>query len=150
MADVEKPLLGRFRREIDRLTEEVRQMAALRWQLARLEIEADLRQARRLALGLSIAATLGVAAVALVCVALAVSLASWFGGSQVGWRALMASVLLAGAVLIGWTAWRTFRRRFTGLQETLEELREDAAWIGEWVGERAGERENGRAGDPEA
>jgi hypothetical protein len=36
-------------------------------------------------------------------------------------------------------AWRSFRRRFTGLRETFEELREDTVWIGEWMKKDEGE-----------
>jgi uncharacterized membrane protein YqjE len=132
MAEAERPLLDQLREEVSRLGGELRQMAALRWQLARLEVEADLRQVRRLALSLTVAAVMGVVALALLCVALAELMERWLGGSRVGWLALLAAVLLAGAALMGWLAWRAFRRRFTGLQETLEELREDAVWIGEW------------------
>jgi hypothetical protein len=133
MAEPQQPLLDQLRQEVMRLGGEVRQMAALRWQLARWEIEADLRHARRLALGLAVAATMGVAAVALVCVALADVIETSLGGSFAGWLAVFAAVFFAGGSLTGWLAWRTFRRRFIGLQESLEELREDAEWIREWM-----------------
>ncbi len=133
MAEQERPLLDQLRQEVNRLGGELRQMAALRWQLARLEIEADLRHVRRLALGLVAAGTMGVVAVALVCVALADVMETWLGGSRAGWLALFAAVLLLGGAILGWLAWRVFRRRFTGLEETLEELREDAVWIEEWM-----------------
>lgn len=133
MADTNDPPLDRIKQEVRRLGDDVRQMADLRWRLARLEINADLGEMRRLALRLSIAAVMGVAAVASICVALAEVLESCLGGSRVGWLSLLASVLFASAALLGWLAWRTFRRRFTGLEETLEELREDAAWVGEWM-----------------
>jgi hypothetical protein len=49
--------------------------------------------------------------------------------------------LLTAAALVGWLAWRRFRRQFTGLEETLEELREDLVWLQEWS--RGGQREQG-------
>jgi hypothetical protein len=136
MAEPKRPLLEQIKEEIGRLGGDVRQMAALRWQLARLEIDADLRQVRRLAIRLAVAGTMGVVAVALACVALAELMEARLGGSRVGWMALLAGVLFAAGALAGWLAWRTFRRRFTGLQETLEELREDALWIEEWMKKR--------------
>jgi len=142
MPDMEDPLLERLRREVDRLGDEVRQMAALRWQLARLEIEADLGHARRLACGLSIAAVMGIAAVALACVALAETIQGWLGLSRTGWLVVLASVLLAGGLSLGGLAWRAFRRRFIGLRESLEELREDVEWMGEWMGRDDGWTKN--------
>ena len=133
MAKPEHPLLEQFREETGRLGNELQHMAALRWQLARLEIESDLRQGRRLAVGLAIAAMMAAAAVALLCTALAGQMETWAGGSRAGWLVLFAAVLFSIAAVTAWLAWRTFRRRFTGLEETLEELREDAVWIGEWM-----------------
>ena len=133
MAEPERGLLDQLRQEVSRLGGELRQMAALRWQLARLEVEADLRHVQRLALGLAVASTMAVAAVPLVCVALAEVMETCLGISFAGWLAIFAAALLVGAALVAWFAWRAFRRRFIGLQESLEELREDAVWIGEWM-----------------
>jgi hypothetical protein len=36
------------------------------------------------------------------------------------------------AILLAWSARRRYRREFTGLRETLEELREDMEWLREW------------------
>ena len=43
-------------------------------------------------------------------------------------RRRLADVL---ALAAGYCAWRRFRRRFIGLRETLEELREDLVWLQE-------------------
>jgi hypothetical protein len=88
---------------------------------------------RRLAVSLTVAGMMSVVAVALVSVALAELLEGWLGGSRAAWLAILAAGLCAGATLTGWLACRSFHRRFTGLRETLEELREDAVWIGEWM-----------------
>jgi len=45
----ERPLLAGLRAELGALGGELREMAALRWELARLELQADLRSAGRLA-----------------------------------------------------------------------------------------------------
>ena len=41
-------------------------------------------------------------------------------------------LLLAEGVFLGW---KSFRRDFSGLGETLKELREDRAWLGEMASE---------------
>jgi len=133
MAEAERPVLDQLKDEIAGLGAELREMAALRWQLARLELDAGLRQVRRLALSLAAAGVMAFAAFALVASALAELLQGWLGGSRAAWLAILAAGLCAGAALTGWLAWRSFRRRFTGLRETLEELREDAVWMGEWA-----------------
>ncbi len=143
MAEPDRPVLDQLRDEIGGLGAELREMAALRWQLARLELDTDLRQVRRLALSLVVAGVMAVAAAALVAAALAELLQGWLGGSRGAWLATFAAGLGAGAALTGWLAWRSFRRRFTGLRETLEELREDAVWIGEWMKKDEGNREEG-------
>ncbi len=49
--------------------------------------------------------------------------------ARAGWLAIFAGGLLIVALAGGYLAWRRFRRRFTGLQETLEEIREDLLWL---------------------
>jgi len=132
VTEPERPVLDQLKEEVAGLGAELRQMAALRWQLARLELDADLRQLRRLAISLAAAAGLAMGAFALVSVAAAELLQAWLGGSRAVWLAALAAGLCVGAGFTGWAAWQTFRRRFLGLRETLEELREDAVWIGEW------------------
>lgn len=133
MVEPERPVLDQLKEEIAGLGAELRQMAALRWQLARLELDADLRQLRRLAISVGVAGGLAVASLTLVSAAMAELLQEWLGGSRAIWLAALAAGLCAASGLTGWAAWRTFRRRFLGLRETLEELREDAVWIEEWV-----------------
>jgi hypothetical protein len=49
---------------------------------------------------------------------------------------IFAGILLSIGAIVAYFAWRRFRRRFIGLQETLEELREDRVWIDEWLGKK--------------
>ena len=51
------------------------------------------------------------------------------GIAGAGWLAIFGFGLLATGSATGWFAWRRFRRRFIGLQQTREELREDLAWL---------------------
>ena len=70
----------------------------------------------------------------LVAVAGACWLDGRFGLPMSGWLVIFAVVLAAAATALGLFAWRRFRREFSGLTGTLEELREDLVWLEEWAG----------------
>lgn len=125
----ERPLLSDIRTELGSLGAELGEMASARWELARLEIESDLRSARRLAVAWVAAVVMGLTSLPLVASGLAEWLNGWHGISRGAWLLIFAAGLLALAGLGGYLAWRRFRRNFVGLRETLEELREDAVWL---------------------
>jgi hypothetical protein len=127
----DKPLLADLRAELAGLGAELREMAAARWELARLELAADLRSARRLAICWLAAGALALAVLPLLAVALADTLDGCGQISRGGWLLRLAGGLLVLAGAGGWLAWRRFRRQFFGLRETLEELREDLVWLQE-------------------
>ena len=77
--------------------------------------------------------------VALFCVCLADVLDGKLSIPRTGWLLLFGVVLFFGAALVVWFARKRFRQQFVGLEQTVEELREDAEWFQEWVG-RAEER----------
>ena len=108
----------------------------LRWQLALLELRADRRSAVRLAIGVSASGVMALSALPLLLVWLAAQLDQWLGVSRDGWLLILGLALLLSGLASGYLAWRRFRRRFLGLEQTLEELREDAAWLREWSGRR--------------
>ncbi len=54
-----------------------------------------------------------------------------------GWLLIFGAGLLLSAVASALLAWRRFCRRLVGLQETLEELREDLIWLREGRNEKA-------------
>jgi hypothetical protein len=120
MPDPDRPLLGEINEQFRLLAAELREMAMLRWQLARIELQAAADQVRRLAIFLA------------VCIADLMD-GTW-GISRAGWAAIFAGLLLAGGILIATLGWRWFRRHYAGLRETSEELREDLVWLGEWTG----------------
>jgi len=132
------PLFAGLRQELGGLSGELARWLKAHWELARLEIEADLSEARRLAVALVAAGVLGLAALPLLATALAWQLDGCAGLGFSGWLALFGVVLLLSAAVGGVLAWRRFRRRYSGLEETLEELREDLVWLGEWI-EKSGE-----------
>ena len=127
----ERPLLADLRAELGALGGELREMAAARWELARLELEADLLSAKRLAIAWLAAAVMAIAALPLVAVCLAEALDGCGHIARGGWLLIFAGGLLILALAGSHLAWRRFRRRFVGLQETLEELREDLVWLQE-------------------
>ena len=134
MNDPERPLLANVKEQIGSLEADMRQMASLRWKLARMELRAAIGPIKWLAIKLLIAAVTTLTALPL----LAVAVASWLGGrtaiSFEGWLLIFGLGLLIGGAAGGYLAWRHFRRRFAGLEQTLEELREDVIWLRDWAG----------------
>ena len=60
---------------------------------------------------------------------------AWHAGALL----TLGLVLLLGAVVLAWWARGRFWRSFVGLEETLEEFREDLVWFREWTGEASAE-----------
>lgn len=126
-----RPLLADIRQELETLLAEFREMAAARWELARLELEADIRSVKRLAVVCVVAALMAVTAMPLLAVCLAELVAGYGNIALAGWLLIFGVGLLLAAAVIAALAVRHFRRRFVGLQETIEELREDLLWMRE-------------------
>jgi hypothetical protein len=134
--DRTRPLLADLGDELRALGSELRESLVLRWQLALLELRADRRSAVRLAIGVSVSGVLALSALPLLLVWLAAQMDQWLGVSRDGWLLILGLALLLSGLASGYLAWRRFRRHFLGLEQTLEELREDAAWLREWSGKR--------------
>lgn len=134
MADPDRPLFADAQAELARLAGEVRRMAGLRWQLARLELDASARRLRRLAILVTAAFVMILTSLPILVVAVACLLPEAFRPYFL-W-AVGGALLCGGGVGLaaGWRAWRRFRRERFGLEETLEELREDLVWLEEWIG----------------
>jgi hypothetical protein len=132
----DRPLLADLQEELRSLSQEIREMLRLRWELFRLEAIADLKNARRLLIIGTLAGVLILTSLPLFAVALADYLAGIWQIARWGWLLIFAGSFLAVAVSAAFLAWRRFRRRFLGLQETLEELREDRVWIEDWLGKK--------------
>lgn len=138
MTDPDAPLLGDAKRELARLADELKEMAALRWDLASLEIRVAAGQIKRLAVVVGAAAVTALVSLP-VLVVYAAEMLSGLWLSRTGWLLALGLGLLSLAVLAAWLAVRHFRREFVGLAETLEELREDLVWLEEW-----GKKDEGR------
>jgi hypothetical protein len=131
MKTTERPLLADLRAELGAMGGELREMASARWELARLELQADLLSVKRLAIAWLAAAVMALAALPLLAVCAAEALDGCGNIPRGGWLLIFADGLLMLALGGSYFAWRRFRRRFVGLQETLEELREDLVWLQE-------------------
>jgi len=150
MANPENPWTE-IRQQIARLGDDLREMLSLRWQLALLEIRADLESAKRVAIVLACALVIGLTSLPLLAAAAAEALDGFLGIRRAGWLLILGSLLLSAAAVLAWAAWRRFRRRLVGLETTMEELHEDVAWLRQWTGadepdtgQSADERSNGR------
>ncbi|MBI2825488.1 MAG: phage holin family protein [Planctomycetia bacterium] len=137
MAENQESLLGPGIAELRRLRDELRSLAVARWKLARLEILQALADVRRLAIALAVAGLLALVALPVLVVATADMLDGFLSIDRAGWLLMWFAALVVAAVATGWLAWRRFRRQFVGLEETLEELREDAAWLEQTWGSSA-------------
>lgn len=132
MANSQRPLFSGLQAELGSLVSEAREMVVLRWQLAKLELAADARSTARLAIILALAVLMVLVALPILVVSLGSLLHGTCGISQSGWLCIFGVALLATAGLGGFLSWRRFRRNLVGLEETIEELREDMLWLREW------------------
>jgi LPXTG-motif cell wall-anchored protein len=135
-SESKRPLLADLRDELRALGGDLRESLVLRWQLALLELRADLRSGVRLGISLAVATTMVLSALPLLLVWLTAQLDGYLGLAQNTWLLIFGLALLTLGLSAGYLAWRRFRRRFLGLEQTLEELREDALWLREWNNER--------------
>jgi hypothetical protein len=133
------PLLKGLKDAAGSLRGDLREMAALRWQLALLELKADALAAKRLAVVLGLSAVMGLCGLSVLAVFAADVLDGLCGISRSGWLLILGLALLLGGTAAAYFAWRRFRRTFTGFEQSLAELREDLVWLQEWTGEKAGE-----------
>ena len=145
MADPDRPLFADAQAELARLAGDLRRMAGLRWQLARLELDASARRLQRLAILLAAATGMVLISLPILVVAAAYLLPE--AARPYFLLAFGAAVLCGGiaGLVAAWRAWRRFRDQRFGLEETLEELREDLVWLEEWIG-RGEEEGPGSAG----
>lgn len=114
------------------LTAELRALMDARWRLLRLELVSARDQLRTLAIVLVVASCAGLTSLPVFIVAAGDALDGTLGLPRWAWLLASGLVLLAGAILVAWSAWRRFRREFAGLTESVEELREDLVWLREW------------------
>ena len=136
MALSDSPLFAELKRDAGLLAADLKELAALRWQLAQLELQRAIAQTRRLAILATAAAILGTVALSLGAVAAALALGPALNLAPACILGVLGLVLLVVAALVAWIGWRWFRRRFRGLEQSIEELREDLVWLEDWTARR--------------
>lgn len=137
MADPDRPLFADAAGEITQLGADLLQIAELRWKLARLELEAAVASVKRLVILAVVAATMVLTALSTLVVGAVHFLPDAF---RAGSLVAVGLLLLLAAILLTWWARRRFRREYVGLEESLEELREDLTWLQEWTGREKSDR----------
>lgn len=121
---------------VTRLRADLAELARARWELTRLEVASAGRSAKRFTVALAVAAVAGLTALPVLVVALADALDGRGGIARGGWLCAFGLLLLVAALGFGWLRWKRFQLEFAGLEQSLEELREDVAWIGAHFGSR--------------
>ena len=140
-----EPLLAGIKDETSRLKSDVAELLSVRWRLGKLEIQAAAHSAQRLAAGAMIALLLVLVSLPVLVVALASALDGALGVALAGWSAIFGFGMLLSAAALGWFRYRRFRAEFVGLEQSLEELREDVIWLEERF---AGRRSDGQSEAP--
>jgi len=135
MSDPDRPVLEDVRKEVGSLRADVQELATLHWELAETEVKQAVGPIKRLTISLVVAAVTALSGLPVLAVCVADLLRGWLGISFAGWLAIVGFGLLAAAGGGGWLAWRRFRHRFVGLQQTLEELHEDLVWLRDATGQ---------------
>ena len=116
---------------------QLRELFDSRVALAKLEVQHDIASSRRLGIVAGSGAVVAIVGISLLAITFAEYLAALTQTNPLWWQFAFGSVmLLAGASAI-YVGWKAFRRDFSGLSETLEELREDQRWLGEMAAEIA-------------
>ncbi len=137
MPDTDRPLLSELRDELSEMADEAAQLATLRFRLAEIELRESARTAKRFSIG-------ALAALVLVLTSLpvlVVALSAWLDHvatlpREASWAWIFGLALAIGGLAAGWFSWRRFRREFRGLEQSIEELREDLVWVKEWSSKR--------------
>ncbi len=136
MAEPDYPLLDDLKHSVEALAADLRELAALHVRLAQSELNAATQQFRWFAVVLAAAGGVVVVAVSLLAFCLVELLQERLGGARTVWLAGIGLGALVASLAAAWLAWRRFRRRFVGLQQTAAELRENVVWIEEWLGKK--------------
>lgn len=135
MSEPSDSLFSGIAAQFGRLRQDLGEMLAARFELAQLEATEVVRQTARCGIVLVASAILLLSCLPIAVATLALAGATYFEQSPIAWLAGSVLLLVGIAALIGWLAVRNYRRNFTGLRDTLAELREDLVWLREWSGQ---------------
>ena len=123
--------------EWGRLFSDLVDLLVLRRQLAELVVCNDLRQIKRLGIFGGLGLTQCLVGMAVLAVLAGSLIDQWIATTTIPgprpWGSLCLGVVL---ILSGLEtlrrSWNRFQREFSGLKESIAELREDAVWLREW------------------
>ena len=123
--------------EWGRLFSDFVDLLVLRRQLAELEVRNDLRQIKRLGIFGGLGLTQCLVGMAVLAVLAGSLIDQWIATSAIPgprpWGSLgLGVVLILSGLETLRRSWNRFQREFSGLKESIAELREDAVWLREW------------------
>lgn len=130
-----------WRSRLKRAAAELGRMAALRRELAALELAHDRRLLRRSAVAGGIGFVLLIVGLTLLFQAAARGLALVTVLGISAWGLIIGSLLFLPGILLVAAAIRKARADFRGLRSTLAELNEDLIWLREWAQPHERDRE---------
>lgn len=107
----------------------------VRWRLVRLELGTALLALRRLSISVAIALWLAASVLPVAAVLSAEALARGAELDRLAALTIVGGAMLVLAAFVAVVAWWLFRRRWRGVEQTLEFLREDAEWLNHWLRE---------------
>lgn len=122
-------------RDDGRWWSQLRELFVSRYELAELEIRGDIDNSRRLGVVGGSGLVMALAGLPVLVMVLGEALGAATVIDAVWWQLGIGIALLLIGLIILWFSYRKFRRDFAGLRETLEELRDDAAWMKEMAAE---------------
>ena len=123
--------------EWGRLFSDFVDLLVLRRQLAELEVRNDLRQIKRLGIFGGLGLTQCLVGMAVLAVLAGSLIDQWIATTTIPgprpWGSLgLGVVLILSGLETLRRSWNRFQREFSGLKESIAELREDAVWLREW------------------
>ena len=123
--------------EWGRLFSDFVDLLVLRRQLAELEVRNDLRQIKRLGIFGGLGLTQCLVGMAVLAVLAGSLIDQWIATTTIPgprpWGSLgLGVVLILSGLETLRRSWNRFLREFSGLKESIAELREDAVWLREW------------------
>lgn len=126
-------LLDDVRDAGDRLRADVAQALDVRCRLVRLEVGTAAGALRGLSISWAIALWIAASVLPLAAVLGAEALSRAAELDRIAALAIVGGGMLLLAGLIAGVGWWLFRRRWRGVEQTLEFLREDAEWLNHWI-----------------
>ena len=121
---------------------QLRELLDSRLALAKLEVQHDIACSRRLGIIAGTGSVVAIIGLTFLSFVLANYLAALTQTDPLWWQLGFGVVMVTAGTTAIFFSWRSFRREFSGLRETLDELREDQRWLSELASEVLPEASN--------